>query len=189
MARVAGNGVNNVDSTALAHRRGSSLSPEQLDAAQLVVDMLPSGATWNEIAEKIGVHASTLRNWRADPQFQAEMLKRSRRSLREHIPTGHAALLRNGQKGDNQAIKMLFELTGEYTEAKMRSLLGQWMAFLSVAGVGVVRQLMARVQAAHDTGVAAEYNRPPEDEIEDAEVVADSGNGEDAAKQSDELEV
>ena len=189
LARMGGREVVQVDSAASTDRPRAKLSPEQLDGAQVVVDMLPTGATWKAIAEELSVTPDTLRRWRSNPDFQAEMLKRSRRSLREHIPTGHSALIRNVQKGDNSAIKMLFELTGEYTESKMRSLLGAWMQFLAVAGIPEVRRLLARVNAAHEDGHAPEYHRPPEDEIEDAEVVEDRGNGEGKAEAEDDWEL
>lgn len=168
---MGGSEVVRVDSAAPPDRPKPRLTDRQCEGAQIVVDMLPTGATWKEIAEEIGVDPGTLRDWRANPAFQSEMVKRSRRSLREHIPTGHSALIKNVQKGDNQAIKMLLELTGETASAKLRGLLGAWMEFLAVVGIPEVRQLLARVQASHDSGDTPQYNRPPADEIEEAELV------------------
>lgn len=167
--------VARVDSAASSDQAQTSITPEQRDAAQIVVDMLSGEASWKEIAAEIGVAPSTLRVWRANPEFQSEMVRLSRRSLREHIPTGHSSLIRNVRKGDNQAIKMLFELTGEYQEAKMRDLLGAWMQFLAVAGIPEVRRLLARVQAQQEAGGTGAYVQPPVDDVQDAVVVEDAG--------------
>lgn len=175
------------DSVATADQAPSCLTLQQLEAAQTIVDLLPAGTAWKDIATEIGVDVTTLRRWRGDPAFQDEIVKRSRRSLREHIPTGHTALIRNVRKGDNQAIKMLFELTGEYQEAKMRELLGAWMDSLAVAGIPEVRRLMARVRASQEAGGTGAYVRPPVD-VQDA-VVIDEPGGNGKRKQEEPVDV
>ncbi len=144
----------------------SVLSPDKLFAIDTIIELQVT-STWEEIAQKLDMHIKTLWGWRQDPAFQAELKKRSRRMLGEHLPVGYGALLRNVRKGETASLKMFFELTGEFGDAKLKQLFGSWIAYLGIAGKDHIRQLMGLVvEARKAQGGAIEAEVTVVDEYE-----------------------
>lgn len=93
-----------------------ALKPEQYDAIELLA--LPKGMrpTYNEIAEKVGVHKNTIANWRKDEAFQAELKRAIIRGTQERLPEMMDALIDHGIGGNAAAAKLILQANGMLTD-------------------------------------------------------------------------
>lgn len=78
------------------------------------VELLASGKhQYKDIAEKCGVSAETLRQWRKDSEFQELVRKRCRELLKDLEPALYNLAFQQAQeKGSWQHIKLLLERIG-----------------------------------------------------------------------------
>ena len=72
-------------------------------------------ATQAQFAEKIGIRTETISRWKREPDFKAAITARARELAGESLPEVYAALAREAIAGSFQHIKLLMEMTGEYT--------------------------------------------------------------------------
>lgn len=66
-------------------------------------------------AELIGMHETTLSDWKKIPGFMAEVTTIAREQLRDALSDVYGALVKRALDGDVQAIKLALEVSGEYT--------------------------------------------------------------------------
>lgn len=72
--------------------------------------------TQEALADKLGVRRETLSRWKQLPELKLAVVKRARELLGDDLPEVYAALGREAIKGSFQHIKLILELTGEYTD-------------------------------------------------------------------------
>ncbi len=94
------------------------------------IDWLATGkykrepSTEQEFANKIGVNRSTLSRWKkgqngfTKEDFWEAVTARARDLNREHLAIVYEALRAEAMKGSYQHIKLMLELSGEYTERR-----------------------------------------------------------------------
>jgi predicted transcriptional regulator len=66
------------------------LTTKQLEAIQWIAQIDMGGMTYTEIAAELGVTDRTLRNWRNEPLFEAELSKQQRRIVGDKMAKVHA---------------------------------------------------------------------------------------------------
>ena len=72
------------------------------------IDLLAKGdMNYESIATTVGVTAMTLRRWRRDPEFAAEVRKRALERLKEHLPAIYSVVAKKGLDGDLRAIEIM----------------------------------------------------------------------------------
>lgn len=80
---------------------------KQINAIELLSE---GGKTYIEIADLCGVSVDTVRNWRKDPDFQAEVQNRCRQLLKDAEPFLYkSALTQINKSGSYQHIKLLLD--------------------------------------------------------------------------------
>ena len=68
-----------------------------------------------QLAAKLGIREETICRWKRDNDFMAAITARARELLGSNLPEIYAALNREGEKGSFQHIKLIMEMTGEYS--------------------------------------------------------------------------
>lgn len=71
--------------------------------------------TQTEFAKSIGMHETTLSDWKKLPGFMSEVTAIAREQLRDALSDVYGALVKRALDGDVQAIKLALEVSGEYT--------------------------------------------------------------------------
>ena len=66
-------------------------------------------------ADSIRINATTLYRWKKIDGFQDEVTAMARQGLGAALPDIYGALIREADQGNVPAIKLAFEMTGEYT--------------------------------------------------------------------------
>jgi hypothetical protein len=66
-------------------------------------------------AREIGVDEGTLSDWKRLPGFMDDVTARARKQMQDAMSDVYGALVKAASKGDVQAIKLFFEMAGEYT--------------------------------------------------------------------------
>lgn len=79
------------------------LTTKQLEAAQLIALPDMGGMTYNQIAEKLSITDRTLRNWRNEPAFEAELSKQQRRIVGDKMSDIHTAAMNEFLKDPGNA--------------------------------------------------------------------------------------
>lgn len=67
------------------------------------------------IAVDIGVHETTLSDWKKIPGFMDTVTTLTRNQVRDAMADVYGALVKAAANGDVQAMKLFFEMSGEYT--------------------------------------------------------------------------
>lgn len=81
--------------------RKRGLTGKQLAA----IDMIIAGVYHKDIAEQLGVHVNTMKKWRAQKLFAAELNKRKK----EVMKTAHGVLMANATKAVQQLVELMDE--------------------------------------------------------------------------------
>lgn len=71
--------------------------------------------TQGAFAKELGVHETTLSDWKKLPGFMGEVTTLARGQLQNALTDIYAALVKAASSGDVQAIKLALEVSGEYT--------------------------------------------------------------------------
>lgn len=93
---------------------GSTLSPEQLAVANVLLDRFDNRSRKKKLAD-MGVNTQTLNGWMRDPAFRDYYTKRAETMFADVVPEARLALMDNVDKGDFQSIKLALEMTGTYS--------------------------------------------------------------------------
>ena len=67
------------------------------------------------LAKELGVHETTISDWKKLPGFLGEVTARARFQLKDSMTDIYAALIRAALSEDVAAIKLVMEMSGEYT--------------------------------------------------------------------------
>lgn len=79
-------------------------------------------ATEQLLAKELKVTDRTLRRWKHLPGFKQAIIKRAREFLGNDLPEVYGALRREAIKGSFYHIKLVLEMTGEYTQKTEQTL-------------------------------------------------------------------
>jgi hypothetical protein len=96
--------------------RPTRLSAEQLYVISHVMDPTIRGGLRNKLL-KLGIRYSTWSTWMKNPEFKMTVERMSEDALSEHMPLIQTALIETAEKGDMNAIKFAYEITGRYDPA------------------------------------------------------------------------
>lgn len=96
-------------------KRKKKLSVRQLRAIDILAS--PEGVNMknDDVGEKVGVTGKTISNWKSDPMFQDALQNRIRKYAASLLPYAWECLKERMPK-DTQALKLYYQLLGEYKE-------------------------------------------------------------------------
>lgn len=66
------------------------------------------------VLRKMGIPGTTYRTWQKNPMFAAHLERATYSSYKEGVPLARRALIGNAVAGNQQAIELLFRITGEF---------------------------------------------------------------------------
>lgn len=93
------------------------LTQEQYDAIAWMAQPKRGGKTYEEIAEIIGVHRSTLFEWKKNPVFEAELKRQMVRNSQEKLPELIESLAVIAMRDGNAAMaKLALQINGLLTD-------------------------------------------------------------------------
>jgi transcriptional antiterminator len=90
-------------------------NPEQIKFAEIYLD-IDKKLTQKEIAEEIGITDRTIRRWFEDIEFIDWLNSKKNNILNRSLVDRYKTAVRKARQGDFQFSKMLFEMTGDYTQ-------------------------------------------------------------------------
>jgi len=94
------------------------LTQEQVACVNVLLDF-SDPRTQNQKLRALGITSQQFMGWSANKQFSAYYRRRSENLLDEvGVATGHTALLKQTEKGNVQAIKLMYEITGRTTSSE-----------------------------------------------------------------------
>lgn len=97
---------------------GAGLTPEQLAAANVMLDFSDKRATKTKLNE-LGVSTHQWHAWKRNPNFAAYLRQRAESTLGNNIDAAHTALMSNIEQGDLNSIKLYLEMTGRWSSKTM----------------------------------------------------------------------
>jgi hypothetical protein len=93
------------------------LTPEQVAAANVMLDYSDSRSQAAKL-RSLGVSSQTWQGWLSSPQFSRYLKTRAENLLDDvGIAEGHTALLKQVGRGNIQAVKLLYEVTGRHRDS------------------------------------------------------------------------
>lgn len=93
------------------------LTQEQYDAIAWLAQPKKGGKTYDEIAEIIGVHRSTLFEWKKNPVFEAELKRQMVRNSQDKLPELIESLSEIAIRDGNAAMaKLALQINGLLTD-------------------------------------------------------------------------
>ena len=94
------------------------LTQEQVACVNVLLDF-SDPRTQNQKLKALGISSQQFMGWSANKQFSQYYRRRSENLLDEvGVATGHTALLKATEKGNVQAIKLMYEITGRTTTSE-----------------------------------------------------------------------
>lgn len=97
----------------------------KVSAKVQAAELLAQGQmTQPQVAEAVGVHATSVGRWMKEPHFVAQVIERSRAILKESLPLVYSALLQECIQGRHQSIKILLDHVDRLEEAKAQADMG-----------------------------------------------------------------
>jgi hypothetical protein len=93
------------------------LTPEQLSVANVMLDYTDSRSTAAKL-RACGVNSQTWQGWLSNPVFHNYLKNRAEQVL-DHVGVSeaHTALMKAVSKGNVQAVKLLYEVTGRHKDS------------------------------------------------------------------------
>lgn len=101
----------------------SELSPTQVAVALTMSNFADERSISNKLSD-LGIHPQQYYTWLNDPQFQNYVQRMADRNLEIIRPEAVAAFSQLVRKGDFQAIKYYFEVTGQFVNPDVSSIQG-----------------------------------------------------------------
>ncbi|WP_149093410.1 phBC6A51 family helix-turn-helix protein [Paenibacillus terrae] len=93
------------------------LTQEQYDAIAWMAQPKRGGKTYDELAEIIGVHRSTLFEWKKNPVFEAELKRQMVRNSQDKLPELIESLADIAMRDGNAAMaKLALQINGLLTD-------------------------------------------------------------------------
>lgn len=93
------------------------LTQEQYDAIAWMAQPKRGGKTYDELAEIIGVHRSTLFEWKKNPVFEAELKRQMVRNSQDKLPELIDSLSTIAMRDGNAAMaKLALQINGLLTD-------------------------------------------------------------------------
>lgn len=96
------------------------LTDKQLAVAEVILNLMDKRNHTAKLTS-LGVNPTTYQGWMSSKTFSDYMTKRSKDMFGEAMPLAKEALLRKVMRGDTGAIKLYFEMTGEYSKNQSES--------------------------------------------------------------------
>ncbi|KKO54503.1 phBC6A51 family helix-turn-helix protein [Paenibacillus sp. DMB20] len=94
-----------------------SLTQEQYDAIAYMALPKKGGLTYDQLAEKIGVHRATIFEWKKNPAFEAELKRQMIRNSQDKLPELIESLADIAIRDGNAAMaKLALQINGLLTE-------------------------------------------------------------------------
>lgn len=94
-----------------------TLTQEQYDAISWLAQPKKGGKTYDEIAQIIGVHRSTLFEWKKNPLFEAELKRQMVRNSQDKLPELIESLSEIAIRDGNAAMaKLALQINGLLTD-------------------------------------------------------------------------
>lgn len=90
------------------------LSLDQLNAANMLMNTYDK-RTLREKCEELGVSTQKLNSWMRDPRFVKHLRIRAEGKFNDADTAARLSMIKNIEAGDMSAIKLFFEMTGQYT--------------------------------------------------------------------------
>lgn len=100
--------------------RDSTLTPKQLLVANTMLDLIDTRSQKKKLQD-LNVSTSLYSTWLKDPVFQNYLRSRAESLIGETGHEAHLALLDKVRMGDTTAIKLYYEMTGQYTPGNAKS--------------------------------------------------------------------
>jgi len=95
-------------------KQHGSLSPVQVSAVSLVLGSVGDRRSLNSKLKSLGVTEQTWRSWMKQKRFKSYVNQRAQEVFHDFEPEARIALMQSVSKGDFNAIKYYFEMTGVY---------------------------------------------------------------------------
>ncbi|MDR9852904.1 phBC6A51 family helix-turn-helix protein [Paenibacillus sp. VCA1] len=94
-----------------------SLTQEQYDAIAWLAQPKKGGKTYDEIAQIVGVHRSTIFEWKKNPAFEAELKRQMVRNSQDKLPELIESLSEIAIRDGNAAMaKLALQINGLLTD-------------------------------------------------------------------------
>lgn len=94
-----------------------SLTQEQYDAIAWLAQPKKGGKTYDEIAQIVGVHRSTIFEWKKNPLFEAELKRQMVRNSQDKLPELIESLSEIAIRDGNAAMaKLALQINGLLTD-------------------------------------------------------------------------
>ena len=94
-----------------------SLTQEQYDAIAWLAQPKKGGKTYDEIAQIVGVHRSTIFEWKKNPLFEAELKRQMVRNSQDRLPELIESLSEIAIRDGNAAMaKLALQINGLLTD-------------------------------------------------------------------------
>ena len=94
-----------------------ALTPEQIACAQVVLDFSDARPIKKKLTD-LGISTQKYNNYLRMPAFQDYLKQRAELLLGDTMHVAHTALLQKVEKGDVNAIKLYYEVTGRHTPSQ-----------------------------------------------------------------------
>lgn len=99
-----------------------NLSKKQLEAIELLAI---GGLTAKNVWSSLDIPESTFFRWRKLPEFNDEVIRRSRELLKEHLPDIYKTLTDNSAQGSHQHIKLVLDHLEKLEEMRWKAKQGE----------------------------------------------------------------
>jgi len=88
---------------------------------EIAINLLAEGGhSYEEIAEQSKVSPHTIYNWRKNPDFMDEVIRKARRLLKDNLPDIYESLVHQAKDGDPRHIKIILEHLEKLEEMKAK---------------------------------------------------------------------
>lgn len=98
----------------LATKRDGIFSAEQVAYVNAILDPADTRSRRKLLAD-LGIKSTTVQSWNADPAFQTYLRDRAEAILPNAVSEAHIALVDNVMRGDMNAIKLVYEMSGRWS--------------------------------------------------------------------------
>ena len=99
------------------HLNKNQWTPEQLVAIELLAE---GGHPYEEVAEHCKTSSHTIYNWRKDPQFMDEVIRKARENLKRNLPDIYRTLTSNAKEGNVKHIELVLKHLERLEEMKTK---------------------------------------------------------------------
>lgn len=162
--------------------RLAELTPQQVMTLQILTD-----PTRNEPMRKrlaiAGINYNIFRNWMRNPKFSEAYKAIGESMVTDNIATVHTALVQKAERGDSNAMKLFYEVSGRHDPMRQQTqdltkLVGVLLEIITrhITDVGILHKInndFTRALSGDNVSPVEELPAYRPEDIEDAEIVND----------------